>query len=121
MKRSIFISVALFIGALGLTGCVDEGTDDDICDAYEATDYSYDCGYWGYDATGAEVFVWYSWVTPYVGGTPSNGAKPTIPAGTKTAPPPKVKPALPPGVKPPAPPKAPPKPPPAPKPPVKGK
>lgn len=119
----------VMIFALGSLGaCVDEAAaDDDVCDAYEATDYGDDCGYWADDGTGTGVWLWYVWVVPYEGGTPSAGQKPTPPAGAKTLPPPKNKPPLPPGVKKPAappPPKTPAKPPagPAkPPPPVKGK
>lgn len=113
MKLRAVIGSALLTSSL-LVGCA--VPDDDTCDEYEATSYGEDCGYWVADDTGATVWVWYVWVTPYVGGTPKNGQKPTVPAGTKTVPPPKVKPPLPAGVKPPAPKPPAPKPP-APKPP----
>lgn len=124
MKRSSVIGTALLIGTLSLTGCTEGNDDNDVCDTYEATDYGDDCGYWVDDGSGNAAWVWYTWVTPYSGGTPPKGTKPTVPAGTKTVPPPKTKPALPPGVVKPPPPKAPPAgpKPPAPKPPApKGK
>jgi hypothetical protein len=99
------ITPIVMIFAIGLFSACDDGdtdTDTDVCDEYEAFDYDDDCGYWGSDISGATVWVWYTWVTPWVGGTPPAGMKPAPPAGVKPAPP-KNKPAPPPGVKPPAP------------------
>lgn len=114
LKRIVSITLVTMI--FTASACSDGTDGNDVCDEYEATEYGDDCGYW--DET--NTFIWYSWVVPYKGGTPSKGVKPTPPPGVKTNPPPKAKPPLPPGVKPP-PPKAPPVKPPAPKPPIKGK
>lgn len=88
--------------ALSILPACTADTDDDVCDASEATSYGDDCGYWADDGSGTAIFLWYVWVTPYQGGTPPSGLKPVPPAGAKTVKPPAVKPPLPPGVKAPA-------------------
>lgn len=82
--------------ATALSACDAAPADTDTCDEAESYEYDDDCGYWE-GSTGTAIWVWYPWVTPWSGGTPSPGTKPTPPPGTVTVAPPKTKPAPPPG------------------------
>lgn len=94
-KLAATIAAALAL-AVGASACAD--TDTDTCTPDEARAYDDDCGYWADDGNGTAIWLWYVWVTPWEGGTPSKGVKPQPPAGAKTMAPPPNKPAPPPKV-----------------------